>query len=82
MTEWIKCSEKPAPKDGKFLLWDGDYMSIGGHAYDNDDGTGVFFDGDSMFSPTHWAEQPKPPIINENPPQRLIIVIMFQIGIE
>lgn len=70
MTEWIKCSERMPPIEDyerKIIFSRGDGICTARYnsSYWDLDPAGDFSTGGYIFDVTHWAQLPKPPIMDE-----------------
>jgi hypothetical protein len=62
MSEWQPKETAPRGDPGpEILVWMGSGMSIAQHAWNDDNGAPVFFNGDVVVYFTHWMELPAPP---------------------
>ncbi len=60
--EWIKIDDQPVPKEGHFLVFYKEYMSVVEHLYDDDEGKPHFIDGGSVIcNVSHWMPLPGAP---------------------
>jgi hypothetical protein len=60
--EWQPIETAPRGDPGPdILVWTGWSMDVVRHAWDAEDGSPVFFNGDVAIEPTHWMPLPAPP---------------------